>query len=163
MIKHCPHWCTIQTNESPSNLNRTTWKCRRPKGSKIIPLMWLAPNIFGTDVSLMTGTFPNVSTVSLAPFVIWALSHWHLFLIQHCPRGTFPHVTCTHACNHAIFSHFSSTKFGWTPLDQLGTNGFYTMLNADQQWLPMVMSGWIISQQWCVTLTSWSLSSVVIC
>jgi len=45
-----------------------------------MPLMWLAPNIFRTDVSLMTGTFPHLSTVLQATFVTWALSHWHLFL-----------------------------------------------------------------------------------
>jgi len=46
--------------------------------------MWLAPNICRTDISLMTGTFPCLSTVSLAPFVVWArffkstLSQGHL-------------------------------------------------------------------------------------
>jgi len=98
-------------------LASSTWYMSSSKG-----LIKLAPNIFRTDVSLMTGTFPYLRTVSLAPFVTWALSHWHLFLIQHCPRGTFPYVTHMHAHNNAIFSHFLSTKFGQTPLDQLWAN-----------------------------------------
>jgi len=60
------------------------------------PLMWLAPNIFRTDVSLMTGTFPYLSTVSLAPFFKSTLSQGHLPLCD------------MHTHNHAIFGHFLS-------------------------------------------------------
>jgi len=49
--------------------------------------MWLAPNI--------------LTTVSLAPFLMWQLSHWHL-CSNYCPRDTFPHVTCTHTCTQLV-------------------------------------------------------------
>jgi len=58
-----------------------------------MPLMWFAPNIFE---NCLTDTFPHVSTVLLTPFLMWALSHWHLYLNKHCPRGTSPHVTSMH-------------------------------------------------------------------
>jgi len=67
------------------------------------PLMWLAPNIFRTDVSLMTGTFPCLSTVSLAPFVMGALSHWHLFFKSTLSQGHLPLCdihTYTHTHTH---------------------------------------------------------------
>jgi len=68
--------------------------------------MWLAPNIFENSClthdwhlsmfkHCLTGTFSHVSTVSLAPF-----------LIQHCPRGNFPYVTCMHT--HMQPRHFQS-------------------------------------------------------
>jgi len=83
--------------------------------------MWRMTNeLEATDV-VSPHIFKNclTSTVLLAPFLMWALSHWHLYLNQHCPRGTFPYVTCTHAHVHTTTPLFS-TKFGWTPLDQLG-------------------------------------------
>jgi len=62
--------------------------------------MWFAPNIFE---NCLTGIFPYLSTVSLAPFLTWALSHWHLYLNQHCPRDTSPYVTHMCTCNCATF------------------------------------------------------------
>ena len=37
----------------------------------------------------LSGTFPHVRTVSLTPFLMWALSCWHLQLIRHCLTGAY--------------------------------------------------------------------------
>jgi len=83
--------------------SRVFWQPNRTRRTPFYSSMWFAPNIFA---NCLTGTFPYVSTVSLAPFLMWALSHWHLYLNQHCPRGTSPFVTYMHTHMHTTTQLF---------------------------------------------------------
>jgi len=80
------------------------------------------PTFLRTPVSLMTDTFPHLSTVSLAPFLMWALSHWHFFKINTVLGApSLMWHTHIHTYNHAIFSHF------WVP--------FVNKIWIDPTWL----------------------------
>jgi len=102
------------------------------------PLLWLAPNIFE---NCLTGTFPYVSTVSLAPFLMWALSHWHLHLNQHCPRGTSPCVTHMHTTTSFLVTFVNEI---WT--DPTWPVGGKCVLweclktNGHQHWLILIVA-----------------------
>jgi len=53
-------------------------------------------------------------TVSLAPFLMLALSHWHLHLNQHCLDDTFPSVTNKHTCTQTP-TQLQTNKLSQTP------------------------------------------------
>jgi len=106
----------------------------------------------------MTGIFPHLSTVSLAPFFMWALSHWHLFLIQHCPRDTFPYVTSMQPRHfESRLSHF------WIPYESL----LSIKLDATDVVSPQHIWNWCFTHDWhlamfkdCLTGTFCYVSTV---
>ena len=74
-------------------------------------------------------------TVSLAPSLMWALSHWHHSSSWNCPTGTFPCVTCTHACTQTPTQlkndkTFLNPQMSWGQFRHVTVSKSYTQARA---------------------------------
>jgi len=97
----------------------TTQRAQNNERESICVLLIANTKRMATEV----GCFNSMRTVPLAPFLMWALSHWHLCLNQHCLTGTFPYVTHTHACTHAAHANTHTAPNQWNfpkPPPELG-------------------------------------------